>query len=186
MVGAVGFALWAGKLTDLSMHNQWPYVALAGAGIGFILAPASTDAVNRAIDASYGEVTGITQTVRNYAASIGLAVFGTVLTHTMTDNVESTLRARGVPADQVDSVAGDVTQSITGQADARTPTGDGPVATTMRDAMSSIRMDFAEANQWVFYGMAVALGIGFLCALRHPGGQVAQDDETPAQTPVRH
>ena len=104
--------------------------------------------MNRAIDASYGEVTGITQTVRNYAASIGLAVFGTMLTHTMTDNVENTLRARGVPADQVDSVAGDVTQSITGQADARTPTGDGPVATTMRDAMSSIRMDFAEANQW--------------------------------------
>lgn len=186
VVGAVGFALWAGKLTDLSMHNQWPYVALAGAGIGFILAPASTDAVNRAIDASYGEVTGITQTVRNYAASIGLAVFGTLLTHNMTDNVESTLRARGVPADQADSVAGDVTQSITGQADARTPTGDGPVATTMRDAMSSIRMDFAEANQWVFYGMAVALGIGFLCALRHPGGQAAAADETPAQTPVRH
>lgn len=82
-------------------------------------------------------------------------------------------------------MAGDVTQSITGQADARTPTGDGPVATTMRDAMSSIRMDFAEANQWVFYGMAVALGIGFLCALRHPGGQAAAADETPAQTPVR-
>ncbi|MCF2436587.1 MFS transporter [Streptomyces thinghirensis] len=94
-VGAVGFALWAGKLTDLSMHDQWPYVALAGAGIGFILAPASTDAVNRAIDASYGEVTGITQTVRNYAASVGLAVFGTMLTHTMTDRVTETLARAG-------------------------------------------------------------------------------------------
>ena len=49
IVGAVGFALWAGELTDLSMHDQWPYAALAGAGIGFILAPASTDAVNWAI-----------------------------------------------------------------------------------------------------------------------------------------
>jgi hypothetical protein len=38
--------------------------------------------------------------------------------------------------------------------------------------MSAIRMDFAEANQWVFYGMAIALGIGYLCALRHPGGKV--------------
>jgi hypothetical protein len=37
--------------------------------------------------------------------------------------------------------------------------------------MSAVRMDFAEANQWVFYGMAIALGIGFLCALRHPGGR---------------
>lgn len=42
VVGAVGFALWAGKLTDLSMHDQWFCAALAGAGIGFILAPAST------------------------------------------------------------------------------------------------------------------------------------------------
>ncbi|WP_078948026.1 MFS transporter [Streptomyces griseus] len=171
VLGAVGFALWAGKLTDLSMHDQWPYAALAGAGIGFILAPASTDAVNRSIDASYGEVTGITQTVRNYAASVGLAVFGTILTHAMTDRVAETLQARGVPSGTAHSVAGNVAQEITGQADARTPTGGGPVATAMRDAMSSIRMDFAEANQWVFYGMAIALGIGFLCALRHPAGR---------------
>ncbi|WP_330351395.1 MFS transporter [Streptomyces sp. NBC_00582] len=185
-VGAVGFALWAGKLTDLSMHDQWPYAALAGAGIGFILAPASTDAVNRAIDASYGEVTGITQTVRNYAASVGLAVYGTLLTHSMTDHVVDTLETRGVPSGTAHSVAQDVTQSITGNGDARTPTGDGPLATTMRDAMSAIRMDFAEANQWVFYGMAVALGIGFFCALRHPGGPAdgpPPKDGTPPPPP---
>ncbi|MFE7171249.1 MFS transporter [Streptomyces sp. NPDC057616] len=181
VVGAVGFALWAGKLTDLSMHDQWPYAALAGAGIGFILAPASTDAVNRAIDASYGEVTGITQTVRNYAASVGLAIFSTMLTHTMTDNVAGTLRSRGLPPDRADSFAEQVTQSVTGNADARTPTGDGPAATTMRNAMSAIRMDFAEANQWVFYGMAVALGIGFLCALAHPGGRVTAPADTTAE-----
>ncbi len=186
VVGAVGFALWAGKLTDLSMHDQWPYAALAGAGIGFILAPASTDAVNRAIDASYGEVTGITQTVRNYAASVGMAVFGTMLTHTMTDKVVDTLQERGVSSATANSVARDVTEAVTGNADARTPTGDSPAATAMRDAMSSIRMDFAEANQWVFYGMAIALGIGFLCALRHPGGagtQTAADESANAPAP---
>ena len=32
---------------------------LSGAGIGLLLGPASTDAVNRAFGASYGEVTGI-------------------------------------------------------------------------------------------------------------------------------
>jgi EmrB/QacA subfamily drug resistance transporter len=185
-VGAVGFALWAGKLTDLSMHDQWPYAALAGAGIGFLLAPASTDAVNRAIDASYGEVTGITQTVRNYAASVGLAVFGTMLTHAMTDNVVGTLRTRGVPSDAAHSVARDVAEAVTGHADARTPTGDGPIATTMRDAMSAIRMDFAEANQWVYYGMAVALGIGYLCALRHPGGRGPAAAEEPVQRSPVH
>ncbi|MFG2311093.1 MFS transporter [Streptomyces sp. NPDC048566] len=170
-LGAVGFALWASKLTDLSMHDQWPYVALAGAGIGFLLAPASTDAVNRAIGASYGEVTGITQTVRNYAASIGLAVLGTLLTHRTTENVVSTLTSRGVPSGTAHGVAEDIAQAVTGNGDARTPTGSGTAATAARDAMSSVRMDFAEANQWVFYGMAIALGIGYFVALRHPGGK---------------
>ncbi|MGW5788393.1 MFS transporter [Streptomyces sp. NPDC003757] len=178
-LGAVGFALWAGKLTDLSMHDQWPYAALAGAGIGFVLAPASTDAVNRSIDSSYGEVTGITQTVRNYAASVGLAVFGTLLTHSMTDRVEETLSTRGVPPDARHSMARDVTEAITGNADTRAPTGDGPAQSAMRDAMSAVRLDFAEANQYVFYGMAVALAVGYFCALRHPGGRVAGVDAAP-------
>lgn len=181
-VGAVGFALWAGKLTDLSMHDQWPYVALAGAGIGFVLAPASTDAVNRAIDASYGEVTGITQTIRNYAASVGLALFGTMLTHRMTDQVTDTLESRGVPSGTAGDAARSVAEAVTGNADNRQPSGDGAVARTVRESMSSIRMDFAQANQWVFYGMAIALGIGFLGALRHPGGTGRPNDETTETT----
>ncbi|WP_424917893.1 MFS transporter [Streptomyces sp. wa1064] len=174
-LGAVGFALWAGKLTTLSMHDQWPYAAMAGAGIGLLLAPASTDAVNRAIDASYGEVTGITQTVRNFAASIGLAVYGTVLTHTTITEVGETLRAKGVPEGASHDAAESVAQSVTGQADSRGPSGSGPVAETVRDSMPAIRMDFAEANQWVFYGMAIALAVAFLISLRHPGTRVTRE-----------
>ncbi|MFJ6850740.1 MFS transporter [Streptomyces sp. NPDC091271] len=185
-LGAVGFALWANKLTDLSMHDQWPYAALAGAGIGFLLAPASTDAVNRSIGASYGEVTGITQTVRNYAASIGIAVFGTILTHVTTDRVVETLTSRGVPAGAANDAARSVAEAVTGNPDAQEPSGGGRVATLMRDSMDAVRMDFAEANQWVFYGMAIALGIGYLCALRHPGTRVTGDSPTePPEQPGR-
>lgn len=159
-------------MTDLSMHDQWPYAALAGAGIGFVLAPASTDAVNRAIGASYGEVTGITRTVRNYAASVGLAVFGTVLTHVTTDEVVTTLRARGLPQDEARDVARQVTEAVTGGGDTRVPEAEGAASAALRETMAAVRMDFAEANQWVFHGMAIALGIAFLCALRHPGGRV--------------
>ncbi|WP_405608098.1 MFS transporter [Streptomyces sp. NBC_00076] len=183
-LGAVGFALWAGKLTDLSMHDQWLYAALAGAGIGLLLAPASTDAVNRSLNASYGEVTGITQTVRNYAAAVGLAVFGTVLTHVTTNKVVETLQARGVPQGPARAAARDISEAVTGNPDAKTPTGEGPVATVMRDSMNAIRMDFAEANQWVFYGMAIALGIGFVCALMHPGTRVTDEARTPQRVPA--
>ena len=79
--GAAGFYLWSRQLTDLNLGNQWWAMVIAGAGIGLLLGPASTDATNRAINASYGEVTGITQTVRNYGSALGLAVLGTLLTN---------------------------------------------------------------------------------------------------------
>ena len=79
----VGFWLWAGKVTGLDFGSQQWYIILAGAGMGLMLGPASTDAVNRASRLSYGEATGITQTVRNYAASLGLAILGTILVSQM-------------------------------------------------------------------------------------------------------
>ncbi|KOX25494.1 MULTISPECIES: MFS transporter [unclassified Streptomyces] len=173
-LGAVGFYLWAQKLTDLSMHDQWPYAAMAGAGIGFLLAPASTDAVNRSIGASYGEVTGITQTVRNYAAAIGMAVFSTVLAHVSANRITDTLTERGLPPAEAEATAGRVAEAVTGHPDGRAPTGDGPVAEALRGAGDAIRMDFAEANQWVFYGMAIALAVAFLLALAHPGTRVTE------------
>ncbi|MCX4515850.1 MFS transporter [Streptomyces sp. NBC_01619] len=171
-LGAVGFALWASKLTDLSMHDQWPYAALAGAGIGFLLGPASTDAANRAINASYGEVTGITQTVRNFAAAVGLALFSTILAHVTTDRVAHTLQSRGVPEEAAQEASRSIAEAIGGHPDGTAPTGDGPVDAVMRSAMEAIRVDFAEANQWVFYGMAIALGLAWLCAQFHPGTRV--------------
>jgi hypothetical protein len=180
-LGALGFALWANRLTDLSMHDQWPYAAMAGAGIGFLLAPASTDAVNRAIGASYGEVTGVTQTVRNYAASVGLAVFGALLTHVTAENVAGTLRARGLPPGTAHGAAREIAESVTGNGDAHVPQGSGQASSAAREAMAAVRMDFAEANQWVFYGMAICLGLAYLCALRHPGDRVT----APAAEPAR-
>ena len=90
-LGAVGFYLLAGKLTDLSLGQQTIYIMLAGAGVGLMLGPASTDAVNRAARASYSEVTGITQTARNFGASLGLAVLGAILVSRNNTNVTSAL-----------------------------------------------------------------------------------------------
>jgi EmrB/QacA subfamily drug resistance transporter len=78
VLSAAGFALWGHALTGLSLGSQWPFLVLAGAGMGFVIGPASTDALGRAGDAGFGAVTGITQTVRNLSASVGLAVLGSV------------------------------------------------------------------------------------------------------------
>ena len=48
VLAAVGFALWAGKATDLSLSSQIWFIILAGAGMGLMQGQANTDAVNRA------------------------------------------------------------------------------------------------------------------------------------------
>ena len=77
-----------------SANRSW-YIILAGAGMGMMLGPASTDAVNRASRLSYGEATGITQTVRNYAASLGLAILGTLLVSQLRSHVGRVLDRQG-------------------------------------------------------------------------------------------
>jgi EmrB/QacA subfamily drug resistance transporter len=164
-LSTVGFALWASRLTHLSLSSQWVFVVMAGAGIGLLLGPASTDAVNRSIGASYGEVTGISQTVRNYGSTLGIAVLGTVLTTVFSNRLETSLQRLGLPATQADSIAHTVSQGSSFDAGSSAP------AALQADIHTAVIHDFAVGNQAVLYGMAIALGITFLVALRHPGDQ---------------
>ena len=97
-LAAVGFGLWAGQATTLKAGGQVIYIVLAGAGMGLMLGQANTDAVNRAGRFSYGEATGITQTVRNYGASLGFAILGTILISQFRSAITSSLTGRACPA----------------------------------------------------------------------------------------
>jgi EmrB/QacA subfamily drug resistance transporter len=160
-LGTVGFCLWAGHLDHPSLSAQWIYIVMAGAGIGLLLGPASTDAVNRAIGASYGEVTGITQTVRNYGAALGMAVLGTVLSTVFTHRLTTSLVGLGVPAATAGSIAHSTTQSSAAAASSAPPG-------IQAQLHSVVATDFATATKWVLYGMAIALALTFFAALRHP------------------
>ena len=178
-LGAVGFFLWSRHLTDLSLGAQWPYIVMSGAGIGLLLGPASTDAVNRAINASYGEVTGINQTIRNYGSSLGLAILGTLLINGTGSKVIAALTNAGVPQTQAEAIG----QSVAARTGGGFPPG---TPTAIQDKiMGAVQLGYAEANQVVFYGMAVALVIAFVVALAHPGGRVTHEniDAIPIATP---
>ena len=114
-LAAVGFALWAGQVTKLNFSSQVWFVVMAGAGMGFMLTPASTDAVNRASRLSYGEATGITQTVRNYAASLGLAILGTILVSQLRSRVTTSLISQGVSHQAASREASRISQSQGGE-----------------------------------------------------------------------
>ena len=118
--------------------------------MGLMLGPASTDAVNRASRLSYGEATGITQTVRNYAASLGLAILGTILVTQMRSRVTSSLIARACPAH------------------GHTPgvqhrPGPGPTGATA-SIPHFVRLDFAYATRSVLYVMAAIMAAAAVVA----------------------
>jgi predicted MFS family arabinose efflux permease len=151
-LGAVGFWLWAGKVTGLDFGAQQWYIILAGAGMGFMLGPASTDAVNRASKLSYGEATGITQTARNYAASLGLAILGTIQVSQMRSHVTKSLISQGIPGARAHAIASRISQS---------QHGSGSVGSIPH----FVRLDFAYATRSVLYVMAAIMAAAAITAL---------------------
>jgi MFS family permease len=175
VLGCALAALWAGKASALSVGGQAVFIVMAGAGMGLMLGQANTDAVNRASRLSYGEATGITQTVRNFGASLGFAVLSTVLISGFRSRVASSLVARGLPARAASAQAAKIAQ-LQG--------GHGNVATIP----AFIRADFAGATRDVFYGMAVvmaAAGVVALLGLRHGVQEDAAEEDAVKQDAVR-
>jgi EmrB/QacA subfamily drug resistance transporter len=177
-VAAGGFFLWGHSLTELSVSDQWPFIVLAGIGVGLVLSPANTDALNRVPRERYGEATGITQTVRNFGSSLGLAVLGSILIFENRSNLESTAAEHGVPKHAADEIADAISQG-SGKGSEFPSHLHGPVA----KVVDSIPHDFALASRTVFYGMAAVMAIAFVVALAGmPAGKVEEAAEPKATT----
>jgi EmrB/QacA subfamily drug resistance transporter len=175
-VATVGFFLWGRSLTDLSVGSQWYYIVLAGAGVGLVLSPANTDALNRVPRSRYGEATGITQTVRNFGSSLGLAVLGSVLILENRSNLEASLAAKGVPKGTADQVASCVSQGGEASCETVAQRAGGHAA----KLFSTVPHDFALASRTVFYGMAAVMAVAFVVALAAmPGGKVEEEVAEP-------
>lgn len=169
-VAAVGYYLWAKSMadTDPGSWNQWWRIVIAGAGSGMVLGPITTDALNRASQTSYGEVTGITQTARNVGASLGIAILGTILISENRSNIESAFEKLGASKEQADAVASSITQSGGGQASDAISSG----GAKAQDFLAAVQHSFAQSTEVVFYGMAVAMLLGLIVtALRVPAGK---------------
>ena len=182
-VCAVGFYLWASKLHTLSFSDQWPYLAIAGAGMGLTLGPVSTDALNRAASTAYGAVTGVTQTVRNFGGSLGLAVLGSILVTQVVSKVTKTLRADGLPHAQASRIAHAVSGASTGSSSSSSSSN--LFAHATHAAVHAVQADFAAATKTVVIGMAAAMAVAFVVSfLGMPRGRPDQEPVADA-TEVR-
>jgi EmrB/QacA subfamily drug resistance transporter len=169
-VAAIGFFLWGRSLTELSVSDQWYYIVIAGAGVGLVLSPANTDALNRVSRERYGEATGITQTVRNFGSSLGLAVLGSILILENRSNLEATADENGFPKQVGKEIADQISQGTgAGQSPEHLPA-------KVQKVVDAIPHDFAMASRTVFYGMAAAMVVAFVVSLvAMPGGKVEEE-----------
>jgi hypothetical protein len=133
--------------------------------MGLMLGQANTDAINRASRYSYGEATGITQTVRNYGASLGFAILGTILITEFRDKITGSLTGKGLPHAAAAAQASKIAQ-LQG--------GNGNVAAIP----AFIRADFALAIRSVLYTMAVIMAVAGVVALLGLRRGVQEDTET--------
>jgi EmrB/QacA subfamily drug resistance transporter len=171
-VSAVGFYLWGNSLTELSVGDQWYYIVIAGAGVGLVLSPANTDALNRVPRSRYGEATGITQTVRNFGSSLGLAILGSILILENRSNLETTAAENGIPKQVGSEVADAISQ---GSGAGETPE---KLPASVQKVVDSIPHDFAMASRTVFYAMAGVMVVAFVVALvGMPAGKVETEVE---------
>jgi hypothetical protein len=108
--------------------------------------------VNRASRLTYGEATGITQTVRNYAASMGLAILGTVLVSQMRNHLTTSLVALGLPRARASAEAATLSQSHGGSG-------------TAASIPHFFAVDFAQSTQVVLYIMAAVMAAAAVVAL---------------------
>jgi hypothetical protein len=139
-----------------------------------MLGPANTDAVNRAGNLSYGEATGITQTIRNYGASLGLALLGTIQLFDYRSHLTTSLRNMGDP--QAVSEANRITQSQQG-------------SKSVTSIPHFVSLDFAHATATVLYVMCGIMALAAVVALfgLQRGRQEAvaiEDGSVPSPTEV--
>ena len=171
-LSAVGYVWLASRVDVLTNGGSftgspqfWPLI-LAGAGIGVMFSPASTDVANRSIDQSYGESTGVSQTVKNLGGAIGLALLSTILLTQLTTNLTSSFTALGAPP----SVAQSVVKTINGTSN--TGTQNQRLSNFSKPVQNEFQMDvrngYADATKPVFYGMAVSMAAVFLLGLFYP------------------
>ena len=182
LVAAGGFWAWASRLQGLNENTQWPWILVAGAGLGLILGSSNTDAVNQVPKGDYGQATGITQTARNYGASLGIAVLGTWQAIALRHKLEASLPKFGIPKSAADSIADALHGSGGGK-----PSGDlGPQAA---EIFRTIRFDFAMSSEIVFRGLAVFMLVAAVVAIvgipRDSGGApVFTDADTDADAGI--
>jgi len=92
---SAGFFLQAPFLEGGDFLKILPGMILLGFGIGFVMVPTSTDALNRAGSEFRGQASGVVQTMRQIGATVGLASIGGLVATVQKGEIAKIIRGFG-------------------------------------------------------------------------------------------
>ena len=155
LVGAALF--WSAAVLDKVSYG-WlvPGYLVMGVGIGMVMSPTNTDALNTAPPKDRGEASGVIQTLRQVGGSVGLAIMGTIVATVQQDHVNAFVAANPADAAQVEQVLKEPTAATS----ANTSPG---VLNAVHDAVTA----GTSTSYWVAGGVLMAAALVAFALLRH-------------------
>jgi EmrB/QacA subfamily drug resistance transporter len=115
---ALGFLSQAPFLEGAEFRRILPGMILMGLGIGFVMVPTSTDALNRAGSEFRGQGSGVVQTMRQIGATVGLASIGGLVATVQGMEVSKLIKGFKGSEEVRRSLAPLVKSALEGQSDA--------------------------------------------------------------------
>ncbi len=156
----VGLALWAYELPELTHSATLPGMLVTGAGLGLVMSPINTDALNRLAEDMRGQASGIVQTVRNFGSAVGVALLGTILLTVQEDRTPGLLEDAGVPAAEASQITDSIMSGGAQQSGGSSASGSAGQAVA-----DAIGKGFAESLQVAYYAGAGIMAVAVLLAL---------------------
>jgi len=156
-----GLALMGGGLLDLStvgVHTSYPLIAVAvtvmGAGMGLVMAPASTIIMTTVPAHQAGAGSAINDTIREVGGALGVAVVGSLAAAVYRSRLAGQLTAAHITGPAAHLAAGSVAAADIAGRTAGGPAGAAIVAAAHRAFVSALSM-----------GMRVAAGVALVAAV---------------------
>ncbi|WP_430297211.1 DHA2 family efflux MFS transporter permease subunit [Sinomonas sp. B1-1] len=162
IAGVAGLGIVIGP--DTTWGLLVPFLFVYGFGVGLATAQLTGVVLKDVPVTLSGQASGTQSTSRQIGSALGIAVLGTVLFTSAAGVLGSSLDARGVPADQRDSIVAAVVDSSGGAIASLA----GSPATAQ--AASDSRVAFSEGTRLAAWSAAGFLAVGLLATLSLSGG----------------
>ena len=155
---AAALAWDAAQLHRVSYAWLVPAYIAMGVGIGMVMSPTNTDALNAAPPKDRGEASGVIQTLRQIGGSVGLALMGTVVSSVQQDHIDAFVNANpGVSPAAIERV---LSESGGGA-------GKAGVSPTVLDAAQDALTAATSSSYYLAAAVMALAGVAAVLLLRH-------------------